>query len=81
MPCAGKSGRPSLGTRFFYFLWDGIDKLCETVNDKPLELNQAVEGDNFWQTNHNSVTNTYRLTYNIPLDGKPSIRWVLRKFN
>jgi hypothetical protein len=54
-------------------------KLYEIVNGEPVELNQAAKGNDFWQTDHDSVTGTYRITYNIPLDGKPSSRWVFKK--
>ncbi len=57
---------------------DGF-KLYEIVNGKPIELNQAAKGNDFWQTDHDSTTNTYRVSYNIPLDGKPTSRWVFKK--
>ena len=54
-------------------------KLYEIVNGEPVELNQAVKGNDFWQTDYDNVTNTYRLGYNFPLDGKTSSRWILKQ--
>lgn len=54
-------------------------KLYEVVNGKLIELNQAVKGNDFWQTDYNSTSHTYSLTYNLPLDGKPASRWILKQ--
>lgn len=64
--------------------FDGLNSvdgytLYEIVNGEPVALDQAVKGNDFWQTDHDSVTKTYRVTYNIPLDGKPASRWVFKK--
>jgi hypothetical protein len=40
-------------------------------------LNQAVHGNDFWQATHDDATNTYSLTYNIPLDGEPRTRRIV----
>jgi hypothetical protein len=54
-------------------------KLYEIVKSQRVELNQAVKGNDFWQTDFDSTTGTYSITYNLPLDGKPSSRWTLKQ--
>jgi hypothetical protein len=64
--------------------FDGLEsvegcKLYEVVDGEPIELDQAVQGNDFWQADYDSASGTYRLTYNIPLDGKPATRWVFKQ--
>jgi hypothetical protein len=40
-------------------------------------LNQAVHGNDFWQATYDDATNTYAITYNIPLDGEPRTRRIV----
>ncbi|MFM8984337.1 MAG: LamG domain-containing protein [Spartobacteria bacterium] len=54
-------------------------KLYEKTGDKLVPLDQSVHGNDFWQTDFNPADQTYSLTYNLPLDGKPSSTWVLKK--
>jgi hypothetical protein len=42
-----------------------------TVNGVP--LNQAIHGNDFWQTDYDPVTRTWSRTYNIPTSGREKI--------
>ncbi|MDF7808620.1 hypothetical protein P4E94_14315 [Pontiellaceae bacterium B12219] len=45
-------------------------------NDR-IKLDQSVHGNDFWQTIYDPVSETYSLTYNLPLDGTKTSGWVL----
>ncbi len=53
--------------------------LYEEIDGQLTALDQAVHGNDFWQTDHDPGSGTYRLSYNLPLDGKPTSRWVLKR--
>ena len=53
--------------------------LYEQVDGVPHRLDQSVYGNDFWQTDYDAETQTYALTYNLPLDNKPQSVWVLQK--
>ena len=42
-------------------------------------LNQAVHGNDFWQTDYDEVRKQWRITYNLLRDGQGSSRLELRK--
>jgi len=52
--------------------------LHEIVGDKEVKLDQSAHGNDFWQVDPDPATGTYAWTFNLPLDGKASSRWVLR---
>ena len=54
-------------------------KLYELLDGREHQVDQSVHGNDFWQTDFDPASQTYRLTYNLPLDGKPSSTWVLKK--
>ena len=54
-------------------------KLYEKTGEKLVPLDQSVHGNDFWQADFNAGDQTYSLTYNLPLDGKSSSTWVLKK--
>ncbi len=54
-------------------------QLYEVVDNELVELNQAVKGNDFWQTEFDTKAQAYRMTFNIPLDGKPASKWILKK--
>ncbi|MCE5328294.1 MAG: hypothetical protein LLG01_17975 [Planctomycetaceae bacterium] len=56
---------------------DGL-ALYEVAGGKEIKLDQAVHGNDFWQTDYDAATKTYSLTYNLPLDNKPQSTWRLR---
>jgi hypothetical protein len=51
--------------------------LSEVVNGKETRLDQSVHGNDFWQADYDDATRTYSLTYNLPLDNKPTSTWRL----
>lgn len=53
-------------------------RLYEEVAGKLVPLDQSAHGNDFWQAEYDAFTKTYSLTYNLPLDGKPTSRWVLK---
>lgn len=53
--------------------------LYEVVDGKERKLDQSVHGNDFWQTDYDTASGTYRLVYNLPLDGKPASRWILKQ--
>ncbi len=53
-------------------------RLYEDVAGKLVPLDQSAHGNDFWQAEYDAFTKTYSLTYNLPLDGKPTSRWVLK---
>ena len=44
-----------------------------------LKTDQAVHGNDFWETSFDPESKTYTLTYNLPLDGKTETTWFLKK--
>lgn len=53
--------------------------LYEVVDGEEQPLDQSRHGNDFWQTDYETSTGAYRMTFNIPLDDKPTSRWVLRQ--
>ncbi len=46
---------------------------------KRLKLDQSVHGNDFWQTDYDAATNTFKMSFNLPLDGFDESQWVLLK--
>ena len=53
-------------------------ELAEVIDGRAVPLNQAVHGNDFWQTDFDEKTQSYTLTYNLPLDNKPTSVWRLQ---
>ena len=51
--------------------------LSQVVNGKEIRLDQSVHGNDFWQADYDEIAHTYTLTYNLPLDNKPTSTWRL----
>lgn len=51
--------------------------LYQVVGKKQIRFDQSVHGNDFWQTRYDPVSNTYSLTYNLPLDGLRTSGWIL----
>ncbi len=45
-------------------------QLWQTVDGKRSKVDQSVHGRDFWQTDYDPATKTYRQTYNVPLDSQ-----------
>lgn len=55
--------------------------IYEIVNGAERKLDQSVHGNDCWQTDHDATTDTYQMTFNLPVDGKPESQWVLKQEN
>jgi len=53
--------------------------IYEVVNGEEKRLDQSVHGNDYWQVDCDAGSNTYQLSFNLPVDGKPSSNWVLRR--
>jgi hypothetical protein len=51
----------------------------EIIDGNEKKLDQAVHGNDFWQTDYDAESETFKMTFNLPLDGKPTSRWVLKQ--
>lgn len=54
-------------------------QLFEKVNDKWIEVDQSVHGNDFWQTEFDAITKTWDITYNLNLD-TPNNERIVREF-
>jgi hypothetical protein len=66
--------------------FDGLETpsgyvLYQDVDGQLVPLDQSVHGNDFWQTVYDTGSNTYQLSFNLPLDGVESSRWVLKQSN
>ncbi|MEE8321937.1 MAG: hypothetical protein V3R68_08865, partial [Gammaproteobacteria bacterium] len=52
-------------------------RLYRIVNGEPIPFDQAVHGNDFWQTDYDALAGTYTVTYNVPLDGLAESKWTL----
>jgi len=52
--------------------------LYQIINGRPVQLDQSVHGNDYWQSNYDAASDTYRMTFNLPLDGLPASEWILR---
>ncbi|MGJ8672712.1 LamG domain-containing protein [Rubritalea sp.] len=53
--------------------------LYQVVEGESVKLDQAVHGNDFWQTDYDAASKSYSRVYNLPLDGLESSEWVLKK--
>lgn len=72
------------GVGFVPIRFEGLDAptgyaLFQIKDGKEHQLDQSVHGNDFWQADYDASTQSYRLTYNLPLDGLAESSWVLRK--
>ena len=54
-------------------------RLYQVVDGKPVEMDQAKHGNDFWQTQYDAESDTYAMTFNLPLDGVARSRWLLTR--
>ena len=64
--------------------FDGLETpsgyvLYQDINGRLVPLDQSVHGNDYWQTVCDTGTNTYQMSFNLPLDGVESSRWVLKQ--
>ncbi|MGJ8654831.1 MAG: LamG domain-containing protein [Akkermansiaceae bacterium] len=53
--------------------------IYQVVDGKEVKLDQAVHGNDFWQTDYDVKSKTFKMTFNLPLDGMEESKWVLKK--
>ena len=53
--------------------------LYEVINGVETKLDQSVHGNDFWQTDYDTGSHTYRMSFNLPLDNKSESTWILRR--
>ena len=53
--------------------------LTERINGADKPLDQAVHGQDFWQTDYDAKKGTYSISFNLPVDGKKTSTWVLNQ--
>ncbi|WP_162030524.1 MULTISPECIES: hypothetical protein [unclassified Lentimonas] len=52
--------------------------LYQLVDGEEVPLDQSVHGNDFWQADYDAKTQSYRLTYNLPIDGLEISHWLLK---
>jgi hypothetical protein len=63
--------------------FDGLETpmgyvLYRDVQGRLVPLDQSVHGNDYWQTAYDTGSNTYQMSFNLPLDGLESSKWVFR---
>lgn len=53
--------------------------LCRIQDGGRVPLDQSVHGNDFWQTDYDAESGTYRMSFNLPLDGVEETTWVLTR--
>ena len=71
------------GVGYVPLRFEGLDSatgysLFQMKDGKENKLDQSVHGNDFWQSDYDASSQSYKLTYNLPLDGLAESRWVLR---
>ncbi|MHC4401393.1 MAG: hypothetical protein ACYTG0_17115 [Planctomycetota bacterium] len=66
--------------------FDGLETasgyvLYQDVDGRLVPLDQSVHGNDYWQTVYDAGFNTYQMSFNLPLDGVESSKWVLKQTN
>ena len=51
--------------------------LHQDIDGRLVPLDQSVHGNDFWQTDYDTGTKTYQMSFNLLLDGVESSKWVL----
>lgn len=54
-------------------------QLFRLINGQHTPFDQSVHGNDFWQTDFDEATQTYTVTYNLPLDGLKSSKWTFKQ--
>jgi hypothetical protein len=53
-------------------------RLYQIIDGVAQAFEPAVHGNDYWQTDYHAKSGTYRITFNLPLDGLPVSTWELR---
>ena len=52
--------------------------LYQLVDGQLVALDQAVHGNDFWQTDYDAKSNSFKMTFNLPLNAGGPSEWLLR---
>ena len=66
--------------------FDGLETpsgyvLYQDVDGQLVLLDQSVHGNDYWQTVYDAGSRSYQMSFNLPLDGVESSKWVLKQTN
>jgi hypothetical protein len=53
--------------------------LFQDIDGRLVSLDQSVHGNDYWQTVYDPGSNTYQMSFNLPLDSLESSQWVLKQ--
>jgi len=64
--------------------FDGLETpsgyaLYRDVEGRLVPLDQSVHGNDYWQTVYNPGSHSYQMSFNLPLDGVESSKWVFKQ--
>ncbi len=64
--------------------FEGLDAadeyaVYEQTGGRLVKLDQAVHGNDYWQTDYDPATGLYQLKFNLPLDGKKTSHWIFKR--
>ena len=64
--------------------FDGLETasgyvLYQDADGQLVPLDQSVHGNDYWQTVYDAGSNSYQMSYNLPLNGVESSKWVLKQ--
>ena len=47
--------------------------------EREIKLDQSTHGNDYWQTDYDARSNTYRMSFNLPLDTFENSEWILKR--
>jgi hypothetical protein len=53
--------------------------LYRTVDGKDVKLDQSVHGNDYWQTDYDAGSRSFKVSFNLPLDGLENSTWTLKQ--
>ncbi len=53
--------------------------LYQAANGERAKLDQSVHGNDFWQTDYDASTDSYTMSFNLPLDGLGESQWIFTR--
>jgi hypothetical protein len=54
--------------------------IYEIVGGREELLDQSVHGNDYWQTDYDAGSGTYKMSFNLPVDGKNISKWLLAPY-
>jgi hypothetical protein len=54
------------------------NSMYQVIKGKERALDQSNYGNDFWQTEYTPASDTYKMTFNLPLDAKDTSHWILK---